>query len=458
MTREWSILGGGTAGLAYGFYFSRQRIPFVIYEAQRELGGASKTFRSGPFRYDSGAHRFHDKNRPVTLDLDELMKGGLKRIHAPSQIAFRGRFIDFPLSPLDLLVKLGPARTVRAGLSLARSRVRIQKSPAVSFADMACRTYGRYIAEAFLLNYSRKLWGKPASELSPEISGKRMKGLDVVSFLKEGFLGKRAKTEHLDGAFYYPQEGGIGLVADCLAAASGECNIRRGAEIASLQHNGARIASVDIIGAGRVPVENVLSTIPLSQLVLKLDPSPPDAIVSAALQLQYRDLILIALFLNKAAVTPNASLYFPSEKFPFTRVFEPRNRNSSLAPAGKTSLVAEIACEHNGVVASSIPKDLINGVVAELSRFFRLSEREIEGIETRTVPFAYPRLETAAAPAVKTLRSYLNRFENLRLAGRNGKFLYSHIHDHLSDARSFCSQFVQTGKLVDSDPELNPRA
>lgn len=455
MTRKWSILGGGTAGLAYGFYFNRHRIPFAIYEAQKELGGAAKTFRSGPFLFDSGAHRFHDKNIPVTSDLQDLMQGRLRKIHAPSQIAFQNRFIDFPLSPLDLVIKFGPARTLLAGLSLVCSRGRYARKPIVSFEDLACRTYGRYVAEAFLLNYSRKLWGKPASELSPEISGKRMKGLNVVSFLKEGFLGKRAKTEHLDGSFYYPQEGGIGLIADSLSAACGEDNIRRAAEITSLHHDGARITSIDIAHAGPVPVDNVLSTIPLSQLVLKLDPLPPAAIISAAERLQYRDLILIALFLNRPSITPDASLYFPSEKFSFTRVFEPRNRNSSLAPIGKTSLVAEITCDHNGGGAHPVPEDLKNNAIAELIRFFRLSEQDIDGIEIRTVSCAYPMLETAAIPAVKTLRSYLEGFENLHLAGRNGKFLYSHIHDHLHDARSFCSRFLQTGKLIDGSPETN---
>jgi protoporphyrinogen oxidase len=448
MTRKWSILGGGTAGLAYGYYFTQHQIPFAIYEAQKSLGGASQTFSSGPFRFDSGAHRFHDKNRTITAELQSLMNGQLRRIQAPSQIAFHKRFIDFPLSPLDLAIKLGPIGTAHAGLSLIRSKLQNRHKQSASFEDLACSAYGRYIAESFLLNYSRKLWGKPTTELSPEISGKRMKGLNVVSFLKEGFLGKNAKTEHLDGAFYYPEEGGIGIIADSLAAACGEHNINREAEIIALYHEGSCIRSIRIGRDGLLPIENILSTIPISQLVLKLDPAPPDEVISAAKLLQYRDLILVALFLNRPSVTRNASMYFPSEEFPFTRIYEPRNRNNQLAPIGKTSLVAEITCDHRSDGAFSIPENLRNDVVAELIRFFHLSEGEIEGIEIRTVPYAYPRLEIASKPAVKILNSYLDRFKNLRLAGRNGKFHYSHIHDHLGDARSFCSQYAQTGETL----------
>jgi protoporphyrinogen oxidase len=456
MKRKWSILGGGTAGLAYGYYFTQNQIPFAIYEAQKELGGASQTFRSGPFLFDSGAHRFHDKNRAITEDLQSLMKGRLRKIHAPSQIAFRNRFIDFPLSPLDLAIKLGPIGTVQAGLSLVQSKLQIRKKPAASFEDLACNTYGRYIAESFLLNYSRKLWGKPSTELSPEISGKRLKGLNAASFLKEGFLGKNAKTEHLDGAFYYPQEGGIGTIADSLAAACGEQNIHREAEITALHHDGSCIRSIRIGRTGLIPAESVLSTIPISQLVLKLDPAPPDAVISAAKLLQYRDLILVALFLDRPSVTRNASMYFPSEEFPFTRIYEPRNRNNGLAPAGKTSLVAEITCDHKEDSSLSVPEYLKKDVVAELIRFFHLSESEIEGIEIRTVPYAYPRLEIAAKSAAEMLNSYFDGFKNLHLAGRIGRFHYSHIHDHLADARSFCSRCLHTGENMDGSLDRNP--
>jgi protoporphyrinogen oxidase len=458
MNKKCHILGGGTAGLAYGYYFTQHQIPFAIYEAQKELGGASQTFRSGPFLFDSGAHRFHDKNRTITADLQSLMKGKLRKINAPSQIAFRNRFIDFPLSPLDLVIKLGLAGTAQAGLSLVRSKFKGRQESAVSFEDLACSAYGRYIAESFLLNYSRKLWGKPATELSPEISGKRMKGLNVVSFLKEGFLGKNAKTEHLDGAFYYPEEGGIGSIAESLAAACGEQNIHRAAEIIALHHEGNCIRSIRIGSDGLIPVENILSTIPISQFVLKMDPAPPDGVIAAAKQLQYRDLILIALFLNRPSITRNASMYFPSEEFPFTRIYEPRNRSNRLAPTGKTSLVAEITCDHEDDGACLISERLKSDVVAELVRFFRLSEKEIEGVEIRTVPYAYPRLEIAAKPAATVLKSYLAEFKNLHLAGRNGKFHYSHIHDHLGDARSFCSQYARTedplGSNLDRSSEV----
>ncbi len=451
MKRKWSILGGGTAGLAYGYYFTQNQIPFAIYEEQKELGGASQTFSSGPFLFDSGAHRFHDKNRIITADLQSLMKGQLRKIQAPSQIAFRNRFIDFPLSPLDLAIKLGLMGTVQAGLSLVQSKLQNQQKQAVSFEDLACSAYGRYIAESFLLNYSQKLWGKPATELSPEISGKRMKGLNVVSFLKEGFLGKNAKTEHLDGSFYYPEEGGIGIIADSLAAACGEQNIHREAKITALHHDGKSIRSIRISRDGLIPVEKIISTIPISQLVLKFDPAPPDEVIAAARLLQYRDLILVVLFLNRPSVTRNASMYFPSEEFPFTRIYEPRNRNNRLAPIGKTSLVAEITCDHTSDYSLMISESLKSDVVAELIRFFHLAEREIEGVEIRTVPYAYPRLEIAAKPAIKMLNSYLDEFKNLHLAGRNGKFHYSHIHDHLGDARSFCSHYAQTGETRNGD-------
>ena len=103
---------------------------------------------------------------------------------------------------------------------------RVRRPVAVkSFQDLAIRLYGSAIASWFLLGYSEKLWGLPCSRLSPAVAGRRINGLGVRTFLIEALLGRRSKTRHLDGAFYYPIEG-YGAIAERLGIACGEQNIR----------------------------------------------------------------------------------------------------------------------------------------------------------------------------------------------------------------------------------------
>ena len=96
---ELAILGGGPAGLAVAFYVHRARIPFSLFERAASLGDLCRTYRHGAHSYDSGAHRFHDRDREISHDLRELMNDELIAVHAPSKIYDRGRFVDFPPSP-----------------------------------------------------------------------------------------------------------------------------------------------------------------------------------------------------------------------------------------------------------------------------------------------------------------------------------------------------------------------
>lgn len=175
------ILGGGIAGLAVGYFAKKQHLPFTIYEASETIGGNAITFRHEDFLFDSGAHRLHDKDASATMEVQQLLGTALKRINAPSQIHDRGKWIDFPLSPWNLLKRLGPLVFTMAGLEVIGTKIG-RPVPGNSFESFALNTYGRTISERFLLNYSAKLWGRPCRELSPRISGKRLEGLNLKTF------------------------------------------------------------------------------------------------------------------------------------------------------------------------------------------------------------------------------------------------------------------------------------
>lgn len=108
------ILGGGVAGRSVGYYAKIAGIPFSLYEKSGRIGGNCITLRHGDFLFDSGAHRIHNTNPQITRDIQDLLGKDLMRVEAPSRIFHQGKFIDFPLSPLNLLLKLGFAQSLRA--------------------------------------------------------------------------------------------------------------------------------------------------------------------------------------------------------------------------------------------------------------------------------------------------------------------------------------------------------
>ena len=261
---DLTILGGGPAGLGVAFYAQRAGIPFVLFEKSADLGGMCRTLRHGQHLYDCGAHRFHDQDADITRDVLELMGDEMLAVDAPSMIWDRGRFVDFPPTPLNAIVSCGPIGAVRIGVELLRARLKPREC--ISFEDFAVGQFGETLARRIVLNYSEKLWGLPAAQLSPDIATRRLKGMTLRSlFLELVFPGK--KTTHIDGAFLYPR-GGYGRIMQNLESALPHGSLRRAHEIVRLQCEGGAITRIHFAdGQVVVPRGRVVSTLPLTVLV-----------------------------------------------------------------------------------------------------------------------------------------------------------------------------------------------
>lgn len=437
-----TVLGGGPAGLATGFYARRNGLPVRLLEANDAVGGNARTLQLGPFRYDTGAHRFHDKNEAVTADVKALLGDDLRRVDAPSQICWRGRQIDFPLAPFDLLRKLPLSRLAQIAweqLSIPRL-----SENADHFEEMALQSYGPTLANLFLLNYTEKLWGAEADRLSPRVAGDRLEGLDLQTFLLEAFGGATTKARHLDGSFYYPRHG-YGQIAEATADAMGRTHIRTGARITSIKHNDARIRHVTINGEETVDVTTVASTLPLTLVFRLLDPAPPDALQAVAQSMRFRHLRLVVLGLDRPRLTPNASLYFPDRSIDFTRLYEPKNRSPDMAPDHQTVVVLEHPC-HPGSSAWKRPDEALRAQAVTLLQNQNLIDGASEVVATdfHAVPYAYPILEVGAEEKAERLKAYLDRFENLHLLGRSAHFTYTHVHTLYARAKALTARLAET--------------
>lgn len=429
-----SILGGGPAGLSAAYHARQNDLPFTLYEAGSDVGGNCRTLDFAGHRFDTGAHRLHEDDPNVTAEIRSLLGGRMLTVDAPSQIFVRGRLIDFPLSPLGVLRSLDAGTLARAALDKLRA-VRRSAPAADNFQEFAERQYGKTLADLLLLSYSEKLWGVSADELSVSAAGGRLKGLDVKTFLLEAVLGRRAKTRHLDGRFFYPEDG-YGAIMDALARSAGPDGIHCGARVTALRHDRSRIRRIDIDGASSIDVDAVVSTLPLPVAVRILRPAPPPEVAAIADRLRFRHLRLIVLVLGRERFSPNASLYFPDAAVPFTRIYEPKNRSERLSPPGETCVVVEIPCSTGDDVAVLPDYVLADRVVRDLTDRRLLRPAEVRTWRALTVPNAYPVLEVGFEDRVARLAAYLDTFINLYLVGRSARFEYSHFHRIFTAARS----------------------
>jgi len=429
-----TILGGGPAGLAVAHYAHRAGVPFALYERTAELGGLCRTFQHGAHRYDAGAHRFHDRDAEVTRDLRLLLGSDLAAVSAPSQIFDRGRFVEFPPSPLGWLFAQGPLEAARVAADLVRARWRPR--PERSFEDYATNRYGRRLGKPLLLDYSEKLWGLPAAELAPDVATRRLSGLTLGSLVVE-LLQPGRKAAHLDGAFLYPRTG-YGAIAERIVAGLPAADLHTAHEVTGLTCDGGHVRSVRFAGGRSVAVTGrLVSTLPLTVLVRLLGDTLPATARRAAARLRFRHVRLVFVRLARARCTPNATIYLPDPRLRVSRISEPKNRSAAMAPAHETSLVAEVPCSAGDPINALDDRALADRVVAELGEVGLIDPQEVVEWRHHLLPNAYPVGTLDSADSVRTIRDALGALVNVDLLGRGGRFWYSHLHDQLRLAKDY---------------------
>jgi protoporphyrinogen oxidase len=420
---EWcstAVLGGGPAGLSVGYHLAKLGRSPHLFEAETTVGGACRTQEFAGLRFDMGAHRLHNVCPEVTQEVRALLGEDLAVVDAPSHIVHHGQQVPFPPTPLGLARVLG---FWRVAASVAATLVR-PKGKAGSFRDAATANYGRLVAESFLVNYSEKLWGLPASQLSPEVSGKRLKGLDVRAALRD-LVGRR-HGEHLDGAFLYPRLG-FGQITDALGARIRHVHTR--ARVDKVRHVDDRIVGVRLADGRQFRTNTVVSTLPITALIRMLEPTPEPDILDCSSSLRFRSVRLAILPVRVSAVSHSATLYFPSADVPFTRICEPKRRSLSMAPSDSTCLVLEYPVFPDDPIDALSRRDFLSLSRQALVATGLVSDASVlDGDECR-IADAYPVLDVGAASRLARIEKYLRRFRNLFYIGRAASFRYSHFHD-----------------------------
>ena len=180
--------------------------------------------------------------------------------------------INFPLDLTSLFTSLDRQTLKKIFTEKIYHIFKHSKEP-TNFKDLAYQTYGKTLSELFLINYTEKLWGKPAENLDVLISGNRLKNLNMSTLLRE-LIFRSGETAHLDGSFYYPKYG-FGTIFEKMKDYIGENNIRFDSPISKIIHNGEKIVEV-VYGQSRsTNIEKVISTLPLNILINAIEPSPP---------------------------------------------------------------------------------------------------------------------------------------------------------------------------------------
>jgi protoporphyrinogen oxidase len=170
---------------------------------------------------------------------------------------------------------------------------------------------------------------------------------------------------------------------------------------------------------------------PISLLLQRLDPLPPEEVLQAAKGLNYRDFLIVALIINKAQLFPDNWLYIHSPGFKVGRIQNFKNWSLEMVPdPQKTCLGMEYFCSV-GDSLWEMPEDelihLATQEIVQLNLGVNLEDVE-DGVIIRQRK-AYPVYDGTYQTHLGVLKQYLDQFENLQTVGRNGMHRYNN-QDH----------------------------
>ena len=434
-SKRVSILGGGPAGLSAGKVLVDAGGDVTVFEMADDVGGLSRTYFSDGFRFDLGGHRFFTKKNQLNEFLRDVLGDELIMVDRSSKIFLRGRYFNYPPTAVNAFFGFGPLRALQIVASFLWERIRPDR-PINTLEDAIVHDYGRALFEQFFEPYNEKIWGVPCDKVGAEWVAQRIKGLSLIESVKSALgFGRGDKPVSLIDKFLYPARG-IGRITDRLAEEirkSGKVLLRR--RVDKIYHEGDKIVALGVQNPDgdieRFETTDVLSSIPLTELVRSFDPPPPPEVVEATHHLAFRDLIVVNVHFDRPPITKDTWIYVPETHIPFGRIHEPTNWSVEMSPPGKTSLVFEYWCNEGDWLWNLDDEALLKMTIEE---FVKLGlalgvEKLVTGSMIVRCKKAYPMYIIGYEKPLGIIKDYISRYTNLILIGRYGTFMYNNM-DH----------------------------
>jgi protoporphyrinogen oxidase len=499
------IAGAGPAGLTAALeLLHRSDITPIVFEADSQVGGISKTINYRGNRMDLGGHRFFSKSDWVMRWWENILpvarQEGLSsalRLHyqgrsrewAPeslaagsqdavmlvrrrlSRIFYRRRFFDYPLSlNLGTLRNLGLAEAARIGLSYGRSQL-TARFPEATLEDFFINRFGNRLYRTFFKEYTEKVWGVPCGAISAEWGAQRIKGLSVAKAIAHALTGpfrsadaahKHTETSLIE-RFLYPKLGPGQMweeVARRVVLRGGRVHLK--SRIVGIERGGDAATAVHIIDAAgqrvRVPCDYFISTMPVRDLVAFLEPEEP-RVGHIAAELPYRDFMTAGLLLKRMngaprggrsgnGMPPDNWIYIQEPDVRIGRLQVFNNWSPALVADPNTIwLGLEYFCRQNDDLWSMADGAFIDFAASELEKIGLIDRRDVLDGTLVRVPKAYPAY-FGSYGEFEVLRAYLDRFHNIYPVGRNGMHRYNNQDHSMLAANAAVSAIIGgVGKL-----------
>ena len=184
MEKKIVIIGAGPTGLGAGYRLNELGYKnWELYEANENIGGLSASFKDKQgFTWDIGGHIFFS-NFEYFNNLEKNLLGKDYLEHErKSYIWMEDRFIAYPLqNNIKDLHKETLVECLKGLIEIKKKK----KSPQ-NFKEWVFKTFGKGLADNFMVPYNNKVWAYPLNKMSKDWIANRVSKINISK--KKGVL------------------------------------------------------------------------------------------------------------------------------------------------------------------------------------------------------------------------------------------------------------------------------
>ncbi|WP_409075371.1 NAD(P)-binding protein [Pantoea sp. C3] len=451
------IIGAGPTGLSAGYHYGEGA---VVLEKNASPGGWCRSIEDNGFTFDYAGHIMFSQD-PYVLQLYEMLLGD--NLHWQEREAWvynDGVYTRYPFQsalyglPADVVkecilgaidARYGETEARTVPLDVARQRrdccadgaipdgdscaVEGEES-AENFEQFIMRTWGKGIARHFALPYNKKLWKVPLSEMETSWLGGRVPLPDLAQII-DGAIQPLAKPVGPNARFGYPLHGGFqALMSGFLPHL--KCTLETDAALVKILPQ----AHIAMLADGRhYRYEQLISTMPLPELIKIMGDEVPENVQLAAKKLRYVSVRCVNLGIDRANLTEKHWIYYPGDTL-FHRIFVQGNASPHCNSPGGFGLTCEMT------YSKEKPLMLQGDALIERCRedcikvgMIRPEDAIISATQV-DMPYAYVVYDHARQANVALIRQWLLT-QDIHLSGRYSEWeYYNSDHAFLAGKRA----------------------
>ena len=431
---DFTIIGAGPAGLAAGFSASKQGDSVVILESESQVGGLSKTLKYKDYHFDIGGHRFLTKIKAVNDLWKEVLPDDFPSSKRLSRIYYKNRFFHYPLRVSEAMFGLNFSEVVRVFGSFIKWRL-FPKKEEKNFEDWVSNRFGYGLYSIFFKSYTEKVWGIPCSELSADWAAQRISKLNLAKATLDALgFGRKNRLSTLADEYYYPPFGPGQMyqaMTEKIEKMGGK--ILRSQPVKKVIHAKGKVVGVLTDGKDgktQFDARALISSMPLDELALAMEPQAPQEVIKAANKLRYRAILTINFIVDQKEIAPDNWIYLHSPNIMAGRMQLYKNWSPKMVPdENMSSLGLEYFSSYGEKLHDATDNDLLEIGKTDLEKIGLVGRKKIVDGFVARYDKAYPIYEIGYEKNLKTIRDYLDSFSNLACVGRYGQFRYNNM-DH----------------------------